>query len=103
MSMPAWAELVSRSLRDADPVGKRGTDRGLSGTCNRLHVRSPSALARKLRRQGNMGMADFTAAPLTPETWQDFEQVMGSNGGARGCWCMHWRVSFKEWEAGRGD
>ncbi|MFC5750162.1 GNAT family N-acetyltransferase [Actinomadura rugatobispora] len=48
-------------------------------------------------------MADFTTAPLTPETWPDFEQVMGSNGGARGCWCMHWRLSFKEWEAGQGD
>jgi len=48
-------------------------------------------------------MADFTTAPLTSETWQDFEQVMGSNGGARGCWCMHWRLSFKDWEAGRGD
>jgi hypothetical protein len=48
-------------------------------------------------------MADFTTAPLTPDTWDDFEQVMGSNGGARGCWCMHWRVPFKEWEAGKGD
>jgi hypothetical protein len=48
-------------------------------------------------------MAGFTAAPLTPETWKDFEEVMGSNGGARGCWCMHWRLSFTEWSAGRGD
>lgn len=48
-------------------------------------------------------MTDFTTAPLTPATWQDFEQVMGSNGGARGCWCMHWRLSFREWEAGAGD
>jgi GNAT superfamily N-acetyltransferase len=48
-------------------------------------------------------MAEFTTAPLTSKTWDDFEQVMGSNGGARGCWCMHWRTSFKEWEAGRGD
>ncbi|MGI5163089.1 GNAT family N-acetyltransferase [Spirillospora sp. CA-253888] len=48
-------------------------------------------------------MAEFTSVPLTPETWQDFEKVMGPNGGARGCWCMHWRLSFKEWEVGRGD
>ncbi|MEV4898575.1 GNAT family N-acetyltransferase [Nonomuraea sp. NPDC055795] len=48
-------------------------------------------------------MTDFTTAPLTPATWKDFEQVMGSKGGARGCWCMHWRLSFKEWEAGAGD
>lgn len=48
-------------------------------------------------------MAKFTAEPLTPETFDDFEKVMGKNGGARGCWCMHWRLSFKEWEASRGD
>jgi GNAT superfamily N-acetyltransferase len=48
-------------------------------------------------------MPKFTAEPLTPETFGDFEQVMGENGGARGCWCMHWRLSFKEWEAGKGD
>ncbi|GAA0936534.1 GNAT family N-acetyltransferase [Nonomuraea longicatena] len=48
-------------------------------------------------------MTDFTTAPLTPDTWQDFEQVMGPNGGARGCWCMHWRLSFGECAAGAGD
>ncbi|WP_164716133.1 GNAT family N-acetyltransferase [Streptomyces sp. WAC 06738] len=48
-------------------------------------------------------MTDFMAAPLTPATWRDFEQVMGENGGARGCWCMHWRLSFKEWAEGAGE
>lgn len=48
-------------------------------------------------------MGEFTTAPLTSATWQDFEEVMGPNGGARGCWCMHWRVPFKEWAAGQGD
>ncbi|WP_405639454.1 GNAT family N-acetyltransferase [Streptomyces uncialis] len=48
-------------------------------------------------------MTDFTTRPLAPGTWKDFERVMGSNGGARGCWCMHWRLPFKEWQAGAGD
>ncbi len=46
-------------------------------------------------------MTNVAAVPLTPQTWADFEEVMGSNGGARDCWCMHWRLSFAEWEAGR--
>lgn len=35
--------------------------------------------------------------PLTRGTWADFETVMGARGGARGCWCMHWRLSIDEW------
>jgi|SRR5690625_758770 len=46
---------------------------------------------------------DLTVRPLTPKTWDDFEAVMGPNGGARGCWCMHWRVSIQEWMEGKGD
>ncbi len=34
-------------------------------------------------------------APLTPATWDDFEAVFRARGcsGARGCWCMFYRVS----------
>lgn len=46
-------------------------------------------------------MADTTAEPLTAQRWADFEKVVGPNGGARDCWCMHWRLSFAEWEQGR--
>jgi GNAT superfamily N-acetyltransferase len=48
-------------------------------------------------------VATLTVRELRPETWGDFEQVMGSNGGARGCWCMHWRLSIDEWMDGKGD
>jgi GNAT superfamily N-acetyltransferase len=41
--------------------------------------------------------------PLTPQIWDDFEAVMGANGGARGCWCMHWRLSIDEWMQGKGE
>lgn len=48
-------------------------------------------------------MSGLTWRELTPATWEDFEAVMGENGGARGCWCMHWRLLFEEWQQGRGE
>lgn len=45
----------------------------------------------------------LTVRPLSPETWSDFEAVMGTRGGARGCWCMHWRVSIDEWMQNKGE
>jgi GNAT superfamily N-acetyltransferase len=47
--------------------------------------------------------ATLTVRPLTSDTWDDFETVMGDIGGARGCWCMHWRLSTEEWMRGKGD
>ena len=41
--------------------------------------------------------------PLTPGNWHDLEAVLGANGGARGCWCMHWRLSISEWMENKGD
>lgn len=40
---------------------------------------------------------------LTSGTWDDFEAVLGRNGGARGCWCMHWRLSIADWMELKGD
>lgn len=45
----------------------------------------------------------LTVRELTNDTWHDFETVLGTNGGARGCWCMHWRLSIAEWMDGKGD
>jgi GNAT superfamily N-acetyltransferase len=45
----------------------------------------------------------LTVRELSEATWDDFEDVLGKNGGARGCWCMHWRLSIDEWMAGKGD
>jgi len=45
----------------------------------------------------------LTARSLTPETWDDFETVMGPRGGALGCWCMHWRLSIDEWMDNKGE
>lgn len=40
---------------------------------------------------------------IRPATWATFEAVMGEKGGCGGCWCMLWRRSAKEVEAGKGD
>ncbi len=40
---------------------------------------------------------------IRPATWSTFETVMGEKGGCGGCWCMLWRLSKKEMDAGMGD
>jgi GNAT superfamily N-acetyltransferase len=44
-----------------------------------------------------------TVRELTTKNWDDFEAVMGRNGGSRGCWCMHWRLSITEFMKQRGE
>ncbi len=41
--------------------------------------------------------------PLTPDRWAEFEALMGSKGGAEGCWCMLWRQSAAACRDGRGE
>jgi GNAT superfamily N-acetyltransferase len=50
-----------------------------------------------------MTSPELTVRPLTADTWDDFETVMGAPGGARGCWCMHWRLSIAEFMENKGD
>ncbi|HEX2040129.1 MAG TPA: GNAT family N-acetyltransferase [Acidimicrobiales bacterium] len=38
--------------------------------------------------------------PLTPDRWAHLEALFGANGACGGCWCMWWRVTAKEFEAG---
>lgn len=38
--------------------------------------------------------------PLTPDRWDDMADLFGPHGASSGCWCMWWRVSAKEFEAG---
>jgi len=40
--------------------------------------------------------------PLTPKRWPDFVQLFGERGAYGGCWCMWWRRSRREFEAGQG-
>lgn len=36
--------------------------------------------------------------PLTPERWDDLETLFGKQGAYYGCWCMHWRVTGKDFQ-----
>lgn len=49
-----------------------------------------------------MNRPTLVVKPLESSTWDDFETVMGARGGARGCWCMHWRLSTDEWMQNKG-
>jgi len=40
---------------------------------------------------------------LTPDRWDDFEALFGPRGAAGGCWCMWWRLTHREFEAGKGE
>lgn len=40
--------------------------------------------------------------PATSERWNDVEQLFGSNGAYAGCWCMFWRMPFKEYNHTHG-
>ncbi len=41
--------------------------------------------------------------PLTPDRWPDFEKLFGERGACGGCWCMFWRLTRREFEAGKGS
>ncbi len=41
--------------------------------------------------------------PLTPERWADFEKLFGPRGACAGCWCLFWRQTRREYDAGRGE
>ena len=40
---------------------------------------------------------------LTPERWADFEELFGERGAAGGCWCMWWRLTWREFDAQKGE
>ena len=51
-------------------------------------------------------MNDQTDTPVVdigPADWDGFSAVMGEKGGCGGCWCMLWRLSKHDMEAGMGD
>ena len=46
---------------------------------------------------------EISVVPATSDRWSDFETLMGKRGGAGGCWCMLWRLSRPDYEAGKGE
>ena len=41
--------------------------------------------------------------PVTPDRWEDMEQLFGPRGAIGGCWCMWWRVKRKDFELQQGE
>ena len=41
--------------------------------------------------------------PLTPDRWNDFENLFGKHGAYGGCWCMWWRLKRSEFEINQGE
>jgi GNAT superfamily N-acetyltransferase len=41
--------------------------------------------------------------PITAERWPDLEALFGPHGADGGCWCMYWRLSRSQFDAGRGE
>jgi GNAT superfamily N-acetyltransferase len=48
---------------------------------------------------------DLSFHPLTPERWDDFEELFGKHGAYSGCWCMYWRTTRAQFnrDAGEGN
>ena len=40
---------------------------------------------------------------LTPDRWDDLEELFGLRGATAGCWCMYWRQTGAEWKASGND
>lgn len=40
--------------------------------------------------------------PLTPECWENFEDLFGEKGACGGCWCMWLRLKRSEYESQKG-
>ena len=40
--------------------------------------------------------------PATASRWRDVERLFGERGACGGCWCMAWRMTNREWTAGKG-
>ncbi|MBB4266122.1 GNAT family N-acetyltransferase [Roseospira visakhapatnamensis] len=45
----------------------------------------------------------ITFHPLTPDRFADLESLFGTSATTRNCWCVYWRQTWKEWNAGCGD
>ncbi len=47
-------------------------------------------------------LGQLQTIPVSRESWKDLEGLFGERGACGGCWCMVWRLSRQEFEAGKG-
>ena len=45
---------------------------------------------------------EVTFRASTPSRWPDVERLFGERGACGGCWCMAWRLSRRDFDAGKG-
>lgn len=50
-----------------------------------------------------MKQSPFVCKTLTPDRWEDLEDLFGDRGACGGCWCMYWRIPRKEYNAHKGE
>jgi GNAT superfamily N-acetyltransferase len=46
-------------------------------------------------------LTEFKLEPLSIDNWDKFENLFGNKGACGNCWCMSFRLSKKEFEAGK--
>jgi GNAT superfamily N-acetyltransferase len=49
------------------------------------------------------GSSDLKFHPVTPERWEDLEDLFGQRGACGGCWCMWWRLTQTEFNRRKGQ
>ena len=57
-----------------------------------------------MKRASRIALAPDRMAirPLTTDRWPDLKHLFGPRGACAGCWCMYWKRSRREYEAGKG-
>ncbi len=43
----------------------------------------------------------LTFKELTTATWNQYEELMGEKGGCGNCWCMYFRLPYKEFQSNK--
>ncbi len=49
------------------------------------------------------GSPRLEVRPLTADRWEEFERLFGPRGACGGCWCMWFRLTRREFDAGKGE
>ena len=52
---------------------------------------------------GVKGRLKLQFQALTPNRWNDLEQLFGPRGACAGCWCMWWRMKRSQFKLGKGE
>lgn len=48
-------------------------------------------------------ISEISFVPLTKNYWKQFEELFGVKGACGNCWCMLYRLTNAEWQAGKED